>query len=246
MRDSVRKAFKAFTIGHEGYTPFMYLDVKGLVTTGIGNLIDSPSSAKSLKWVYKGTDTRASGADIEAAWRLVKSRQDLKDRGGFAYASLTNIVLPDDEIDRLVTLTADRFINKLKKFFPGFDSWPADAQLGVLSMSWAMGPEFSVKYPRFTAALNKVVPDFETAAKESRISTEGNPGVASRNADNLTLFKNAAAVLAKGYDVSQLYWPNSIWDVAVSVAKKGSGPGLITAGVVGLGLTWLAWSRLKG
>jgi hypothetical protein len=41
MRDSVRRAFIPFTTQCEGRLRYMDLDVKGLVTAGIGDLIDS-------------------------------------------------------------------------------------------------------------------------------------------------------------------------------------------------------------
>ena len=40
MRPSVFAAFPGFITRFEGRLPFMYLDTKGLVTTGVGNLID--------------------------------------------------------------------------------------------------------------------------------------------------------------------------------------------------------------
>jgi len=56
MKPAAKEGFLALTTNLEGYTSFMYLDVKGLVTTGIGNLIDSggkPGGAFSpfrMKW----------------------------------------------------------------------------------------------------------------------------------------------------------------------------------------------------
>ncbi len=38
MKESAKKVFEVESVRLEGYVPFMYLDVKGLVTTGIGNL----------------------------------------------------------------------------------------------------------------------------------------------------------------------------------------------------------------
>ena len=40
MYDDVRAAFLSFTTRLEGRVPYMYLDIKGLVTIGVGNLID--------------------------------------------------------------------------------------------------------------------------------------------------------------------------------------------------------------
>ena len=48
MRESVRRGFIGFSAPFEGRLHYMYLDVKGLVTTGVGNLIDSVGAAQAL------------------------------------------------------------------------------------------------------------------------------------------------------------------------------------------------------
>ena len=70
-------------------------------------------------------------------------------------------------------------------------------------MSWAMGPAF--QFPKFEAFCE--AGDFAGASTECHISTVGNPGVASRNSANITLFANAAAVLRNGWDPEMLHWP---------------------------------------
>ena len=45
MNDSVLTTFPSFTQQFEGRIPFMYVDVKRLVTTAVGNLIDPLSTA---------------------------------------------------------------------------------------------------------------------------------------------------------------------------------------------------------
>ena len=64
MKQSVRDAFVDFTAALEGVVPWMYLDVKGLVTVAIGNLIDPVAAALSLPFVRKGTTTRATKGEI--------------------------------------------------------------------------------------------------------------------------------------------------------------------------------------
>jgi len=202
-RESVEQNYTDFTTKFEGKLPFMYLDVKGLVTTGIGNLIDPVDSALSLPWVHPD-GSPASQAEIRAAWNAVKARQDMKLRGGGAFGSVTNLRLTDDGIRQLVNgkLRANEAI--LKKRFPTYDNWPADAQLGLLSMAWAMGPNF--RYPKFEAAVNALVPDFATAAKESYINDANNPGLRPRNVANESLFMAAADTLKNNLDVTAINW----------------------------------------
>ena len=101
---------------------------------------------------------------------------------------------------------------KQYKAFSGFDQWPADAQMAVLSMAWAMGPGFAPKWTKFCAAFaRKDSPDFEAAAATCKMNEAGNPGLIPRNNANKRLFLNASAVLdgeSDGfYSKPVLYYP---------------------------------------
>lgn len=206
MRAAVEAAFRSFTVPFEGQLPYMYLDVKGLVTTGIGNLIDPLPAALGLPW-KKADGSLASQSEITAEWNYVKSRTDLDQKGGKAYGPITTLRLDNDAIDQLVVSRLHQNEALLRKYYPNYDSWPADAQMGIHSMSWAMGPAFN--FPQFKAAVNKSPPDFNTAAVQSHINTAGNAGVAPRNTANLLLFQNAAKVVAGGGDPDKLWYPDA-------------------------------------
>lgn len=53
MHASARSAWQGFITKHEGNIGHMYLDTKGLVTIGIGNLIDPLSLATPLPFQFK-------------------------------------------------------------------------------------------------------------------------------------------------------------------------------------------------
>jgi hypothetical protein len=59
--------------------------------------------------------------------------------------------LSDDAIDSLIIdrLTKNESFLKRQPWFQDFDTWPADAQLGLLSMAWAMGPAAPGNFPSF-------------------------------------------------------------------------------------------------
>jgi GH24 family phage-related lysozyme (muramidase) len=208
MRDSVAQAFRSFSVKFEGYLKFMYQDVKNLVTTGMGNLIDPIGQALSLPWV-NADGSPCSQQEISDAWHAVKARTDLAQRGGGHYESVTSIRLTDEGIDKVIQSRLKSNEAVLRQRYPDYENWPADAQLGILSMSWAMGPAF--KFPKFMGHVNASPPDFTTAADDSHMSTEGNGGsLVHRNEANRQLFLNAAAVIANGADPSALYYPNPV------------------------------------
>ena len=200
MWPSVRSAFVPFTVKIEGFCTWMYLDVKCLVTTGDGNLIDPIETAVGLPFIHPDTGGPATQDEIRTAWAVVKSRRDMAPRGGGAFAALTSIRLTPDGVDQLVATRLDANESYLRGRFPEWDAWPADAQLGTLSMAWAMGPAFA--FPRFEQAAH--AQEWGACALQCHIDTAGNPGVVKRNTANVALFKSAAAGVAGGRDASEL------------------------------------------
>ena len=205
MRQSVRDNWTAFNKPLEGRLHFMYLDIKGLVTTGLGNLIDSPADAGQLAWQH-ADGTPASAEEIDAEWERVKGRTDLAPKGGGAFAAGAQLFLTDDEIDRMVSGKLDQMQSVLKGRppFADFDDFPADAQLGLLSMSWGMGPMFNFpKFQGFVAA-----GDWTSAATECRFQPDIGT-ITIRNDRDQLLFRNAAAVIDQGLDPDVLVWPET-------------------------------------
>lgn len=211
MHPIVKSVFSNFTAKFEGSINHMYLDVLGLVTVARGNLIDPITMALGLPFERGGV--RVSRDEIAAEWRTVKARQDLAKVGARSFKSITSLRLSTKGINDLVISKLLETEAYLKKRFPEFDTWPADAQLGVLSMAWAMGAGF--KFKTFEAAVLKR--DFAAAAAACKMNETGNPGLIPRNAANKLLFLNAARVLEspEAYKIETLYWPDRLPDVPV-------------------------------
>jgi GH24 family phage-related lysozyme (muramidase) len=207
MYDSVRNGFIGFTTPFEGRINWMYLDIKGLVTIGIGNLIDPVELAVGLPMVHKADAAAATEDEIRAEWQTVKGHTELKQQGARAADAVTSLMLNDADIDTLVLAKLDGMAAALQRTpeFSGFESWPADAQLGILSMAWGLGPGFGPGWPKFRAAC--AAGDWNTASAECRMDETGNPGVIRRNDANQKLFQNAAAAVAAGVDLSILWYP---------------------------------------
>jgi GH24 family phage-related lysozyme (muramidase) len=209
MHSSVNDAFPTFSKRFEGYVQWMYLDIKGLVTVGVGNLVDPEASALSLPFV-DGGGGRATRAQISAEWRKLKGMPSLAAQGHLACRAITQLRLSDPDIDALVRQRLAANEAGLAKTFHDWQQWPADAQLGVLSMAWAMGSGFPAKWPRFTAACGAA--DWLAAAANCRMKETGNPGVVPRNDANQRLFRNAYEVVAQILEPSRLYYPESLHD----------------------------------
>lgn len=207
MHASVNDAFPAFSKRFEGYVQWMYLDIKGLVTVGVGNLIDPEPNALSLPFVDL-SGARANAAQISAEWRKLKAMPELARKGHRACKAITALRLGDTDIDALVRQRLAANEAGLVKTFGKFPEWPADAQLALLSMAWAMGSGFPARWPRFTAACGSQ--DWSAAARDCRMKEAGNPGIVPRNDANQRLFQNAHEVAAQGLEHSALFYPTPL------------------------------------
>lgn len=203
MRASVEAAFLPYNTKFEGIVFSMYADILGLITVGVGNLVDPMTYALSLPFVHRD-GSPASREDIAAQWLELKRHPEAA-RHGWRYAErFTSIRLTQNGVHALVVAKAKQNEAVLVKRCPDFESWPADAQLALHSWSWACGP--GGKWPRFMAALN--ARDFELAAVESHMDESGpdrilgtaddNWGLKPRNVAQKELFRNAAKVQSEG------------------------------------------------
>ena len=216
MYPSVRSQFRAFNEPFEGAIPHMYLDVLGLVTVGVGNLVDPVTVATALPFRFKnkpGVATPgapASPHQIAAEWQKLKANTSLAHKGHCACAPITDLELDEAGIDAVIAqrLAQNESYLKRQPSFKDYDTWPADAQLAALSMAWAMGPAGVVNFHHFCASCAKL--DFKTASTQGKMNEQGNPGLVPRNKANCTLLSNAAAVIAQGSERSTLYYPKAL------------------------------------
>jgi hypothetical protein len=216
MRPVVRQTFVPFTAPLEGVIDHLYVDVKGLVSIGIGNLVDPIQLAMNLPMVH--VDGAPAGRDeIATEWLRVKN-QPADDLGrtaaqlGYRYSRrVTTLHLTPEGIDRLVGGKLAQNERILATAFPEWEEWPADAQLATLSMAWAVGPMFHSPnagkgyFPKLTAALR--ARDFRTAAVECFMPEEAHiSGLRPRNRANRVLYVNAAL----STDPAVLFWPTDL------------------------------------
>lgn len=190
MTPELRRRWIEFSTPFEGRIHWMYLDIKGLVTTGVGNLIDPVEYAITLPWRVRTSGWPASEAQIRAEWTHIKAQTSLAHQGAAAAGRVATLVLTDDDIDALVLAKLESNHETLRRRFPEIDAWPLEAQLAVHSMAWAMGPGFPRTWPRFSAACD--VKNWASAAAECWIPDDKNAGLRPRNARNRELLKAAS------------------------------------------------------
>lgn len=231
---SVVNSFVPWSSPLEGWTDFPYTDAHGLITTGMGNLIDSVQpgqvlnqggggnvgagtgvpagsptpTAQALALPWQGGDISADWAALKAAWPGVSS---------VASKGITSARLPKEAVDQLVQGKMAGNEKDLVTHLPGYADAPADAQLAAHSMSWAMGTGFAQTWTNFRNAFaNK---DYVTAANESNMK---GVGIDMRNKANKLLLLNAANVTKKNLDKDRLYYLDGLNIVEAAAIGLGS------------------------
>lgn len=210
MKDSVGDIFFRFNAPFEGVCLHPYLDVKGIVTTGVGNALFSYAEFRMLPWTIHGKP--ATEEDMKRGWDALKAMpKESWQRGGGWFAATTSLRLTNAAVEALVKRKLGVMVNTLKMRFSQWDAFPADAQLGILSMAWAMGPHFN--FPMFIAHMK--LRQWDKCAEECKMTEVGNPGVKPRNEANRVLFMNAYHVerskeMLKPLDKDKVFWPHEL------------------------------------
>jgi hypothetical protein len=213
VKNNVERIFVQFT-SIEGYFLSPYSDVKRLITTARGALIDPIERCLALEWFIG--DRRATEAEVRNDWHVLKdlalqmSDSKLQHWTASEQASLTSIRLRPEYIEALTMrqLRAN-YAYVEAHLMPGIGEFPADAQLGIMSLAWALGAGFDKTNPprtEFVAACN--AGNWLVAGAHARLRETGNKGVIPRNKQQDLCFSNAATVRARALDPDALWWPN--------------------------------------
>jgi hypothetical protein len=251
MKPAALTAFKADTGRLEGANlRHMYIDMHKdaagnldpLVTTGTGNLIDPIGVALALPW-QRPDGSLASQDEIATDWNAIKARVDLAPLGGNSQAQrdVTTLRLSQAALDDIFNNRLAENERQIRQLAPQYDSWPAAAQVGINEMVWAMGAGNLAKFHNFLAAVNRLSPDFTTAATESHIS---NASVA-RNQDTEQLFNEAATILSQSLDPNTIFFPGPVLAGAAGAVGVGSGFLTALAGLAGIGMVYYGYTQLS-
>jgi len=197
MWDAVSQTFVSFSEPLAGKVLWMHQDERGLVSIGIGNLVDPVELAVALPErgapYYDKYDPAppVTEAQIGAYWE--RGKHDPVLMGNWrASEAVTRLRINEDSLTVLVGRQIAEYEDHMSgqvAEFANFPNWPADAQLGLLSMAWAMGPAFASggRWPKFRAACANE--DWFGAAANCHMV---NDWLVKRNAVNRGLFRNAA------------------------------------------------------
>ena len=185
MKPLASSLFPGLSQRFEGRTAWPYLDVRGLVTVGVGCLADPETLFSPLPWLDVSTGLPAVPEAVQAGFVALKGAPP--GRLATFYVPMTTLRLNEAAIDALLLSRAAIDEDVLRGGLPNYDDAPDAAQIGVMSLAWAMGGAGVLRgFPHFCDAFKRG--DWTTCAHECSLSTEENPGVAPRNRANAALF----------------------------------------------------------
>lgn len=199
MHQSVKDLWLPMNAPLEGRCPFMYSDIRGLVTCAVGILIDPPQEALKIPWKRRDGSV-ASSADILAEFRRVKNTPGAGKLGVKYWETSAQLHLTQVDMEAVILEKLTLFDHILNQRISNWNQFPADAQFATLSMSWAMGPYFV--YPHWMEAA--LAGRWDICAKECYIPDDENPGLVPRNKMNREMF-----LLASLGDPNLVNWKKS-------------------------------------
>jgi len=208
MRTAALEYFATtFNDPFEGRVYTMYQDAKGLLTVGLGDLIDPIQLGWALPWRHRSDGSLASQSEYIAEWNIIKGASNLATDGWQTAATLCKLCLSPDDVTSLVKQKIEGNEHVLRSRLPGYDDWCCDAQVFIHSMAWADGP--NMRYPRmFKLLTDPAGPRFLDAINECDINPKKGT-IILRNAANRQLLTNAFYVHAGNLDKDVLVYPGS-------------------------------------
>jgi hypothetical protein len=210
--------FVKFTESLEGgaFIDFMFMVQDKQVATGLGITFvhhGGLDEAKRLPWHLKGSTTPRTPDEIEADFNTVLSHPEIAFPGNLdKWSKLTSSRLARHVLlSHCKSKIVDNLNTVRRRGFVGdYDSFPADAQLCVASITWAVGPNFDkVRGERamvdaFCAACK--ARDFRLAEENCTYSDTRNT-LPRRSAEQRTMMHNADLIERGQGDPSTLFFP---------------------------------------
>lgn len=138
-------------VAFEGCVTWLYCDVRGFVTIGIGNLVGLPKTSAALP--LRHPDGRpAIPGEAETAWAHVTDAYR-KDRLAAYYKACSDLRITVDDAKSMVARRLEsEFIPGIKRICHDFDAWPLPARQAIVDMAYNLGVGGLAKFVRLIAA----------------------------------------------------------------------------------------------
>lgn len=136
----------------EGTVPWMYLDTKGFVTVGVGELLANTAKAEGLAFVDPDGEPSTQETILNEFNRVSAL---VPAKAAAFYRSPDSPVLPQAAIDTLLMNHLNLFDGQVAARFTNYADFPDPAKLGLLDMIYNLGQVGLFQhFPHFMAAVD--------------------------------------------------------------------------------------------
>jgi GH24 family phage-related lysozyme (muramidase) len=136
----------------EGVVPWMYLDTRGFVTVGVGEMLASSGRAQALPFIDGGSNAVTPDV-ILAEYNRVLALPMARPAG--SYQAAGSPTLAADSITNLLMAHVQLFDGQLSAQFANYAAFPDPAKLGLLDMIYNLGPHgLFAGYPTLMGDVN--------------------------------------------------------------------------------------------
>jgi GH24 family phage-related lysozyme (muramidase) len=136
----------------EGRIHWMYLDTRGNVTTGVGQMI--PNAISAMEYPFRRSNAELATMDeIAAEFKLVQALKP--GLVAAAYRRMSSLLLDDASINIILRATLAESASELSRLFPLFYTYPDPAKVALLDMQFNLGSsKLAHKFSGFCRAVN--------------------------------------------------------------------------------------------
>jgi GH24 family phage-related lysozyme (muramidase) len=172
----------------EGSVPWLYRDILGYATIGIGFLVRDADEALELPLANLTEGRQATADEIRREFTRVMSCQRGMRADAYRPTRPPRLEMPAGAIQtRALARLETEFLPGVRKLLPGFDAFPGAAQAALVDIAWNCGLRGLEKFGHMLAAVDQR--DWREAARHCHRATSRE----ERNAWTAAKFNDAAA-----------------------------------------------------
>ncbi|CAI2312544.1 hypothetical protein CGG83_18400 [Vibrio parahaemolyticus] len=183
VSSSLKMKLKIKLEQYEGRVEHMYLDTRGYITVGVGNMLSDVTAATKLPFVHRSTNEPATHEQIKEEFLRVKARPFGESEPASRFKPFTVLKLTESVMNEQIAHHIQSFEKELKVIYgdDAFTSYPDNVKLALFDMIFNLGmPKLKDTYPKFNGHIRNG--NYQQAALESKrngVQAERNAYVAN-------------------------------------------------------------------
>jgi len=139
MTDEQERAVFGDLVRWEGAVPWLYLDVRGFPTTGLGFLVKTVADSEELPWKNITAGREATQDEVKLDYDRVLNMRPALPAARYRSAGTRLELTSAEVVARAIRRLREEFLPALVRIFPDFDIFPFPAQAALIDLVWNLG-----------------------------------------------------------------------------------------------------------